>query len=139
VLRFNHVCCLRTVAASQDWHILYLNFCYEKLGAPIRKHLQVVREAACTIGYVASPEFARKVLREVKRANRHLRTPVIDWLYSDLMQHWEIAAYVTVPRLVNLTSVASTMDYAAASANLTEWDKWWGLGRRLRGFHSKLK
>jgi hypothetical protein len=135
-----HLCLLpRIVAALQDWDILYLNFCYEKLGAPIGNHLRVVKEAACTLGYVASPKFARKALREVRRANMHLRTPVIDWLYSDLIQHWEVAAYVTVPRLANHTSFSSTMDYADGAASLTDWDKWWGLGRRLRGFHDTLQ
>ncbi|KAF6254370.1 hypothetical protein COO60DRAFT_1627904 [Scenedesmus sp. NREL 46B-D3] len=105
--------------STQDWDVFYLNVCFGTNGKAISDHVTILRGGFCTLGYVATPKFAHKVLSSVKHANRHLRTPVVDLLYNDLVQHWEVAAYVATPQLADFSSGPSTMNYADGQANLT--------------------
>jgi hypothetical protein len=103
--------------------------CFQTEGRAVSPHVTVIRRGSCTLGYVATPRFAHKVLSAIRTANWHLRTPVVDWLYSDLIEHWEVAAYITKPPLLQFTSTPSTMNYSDMLTNVTERDLWW-MGRR---------
>jgi hypothetical protein len=128
----SHICCL-PAPLLQDWDILFLNMCYDGRGPAVGAHVKIAKKSLCTLGYVATPGFAHKVLSEVKRANLHLRTPVVDLLFCDLTEHWEVAAYVAAPPLANFSSVKSTMNYEDMWSNLTAWDHFWLGRRRLHG------
>uniref|UniRef100_A0A383VT41 Glycosyl transferase family 25 domain-containing protein n=1 Tax=Tetradesmus obliquus TaxID=3088 RepID=A0A383VT41_TETOB len=118
-------------ALAQDWDVLYVDTCTEKRGAVLGDHVRVARQALCTLGYIATPRFARKALAQVRTSNLRLRTPFVDLLYANMIEHLEVAGYVAAPPLAGFSSAKSTMDYAAAFANLTEWDKWVMGWRRL--------
>ncbi|WIA23889.1 hypothetical protein OEZ85_013539 [Tetradesmus obliquus] len=126
---------IRVLAAlqelPQDWDVLYVDTCTEKRGAVLGDHVRVARQALCTLGYIATPRFARKALAQVRTSNLRLRTPFVDLLYANMIEHLEVAGYVAAPPLAGFSSAQSTMDYAAAYANLTDWDKWVMGWRRL--------
>lgn len=68
----------------QDWELLYLNGCWPQhgcCGRNITQHVAVVREIWCTIGYVATPHFARKILAALTAAHWIGVTPIVDLFY----------------------------------------------------------
>lgn len=86
--------------------MLYLNACFMQLGVQIRAHLKVVRNAYCTLAYVAKPSFAKKILKQVKWAHHFGVTPVIDLLFS-VSHHVSI---VLCHHLYRICHVCTIMD-----------------------------
>jgi hypothetical protein len=66
----NQVCILWCVlnkpfcrVAPQDWDVLYLDATSTQHGRAVSPHVVAIRWTAGTVGYVATPSFARTVLR----------------------------------------------------------------------------
>ena len=101
-----------------DWDVLYLNTCdgidarnrYHSWGqraGPLARHL---RQATCTVGYLARYTMAAKVLRHVAfRAGGPL-----DLVYTDMLREGALNGYVADPPLCGWTAQAknSTVDSA---------------------------
>jgi hypothetical protein len=66
------------------------------------------------------------VLSAVKQANLRLHTPIVDIMYCNLIERWEVAGYVAAPPLALFSAgVKSTLQYAEEAANLTVWERRW--------------
>lgn len=123
----------------EDWDVLYPAMCWEEVGATIRGRVQIVKGGACTLGYLASPRFANAVLAELRRTKSLRRGPVVDGLYQDLFKHWEVAAYITTPRLLERHDVPSELSYREREANLTEDEVMWVTLHEGTGAWTSLK
>lgn len=91
------------------------------------------------MGYLASPRFANAVLAELRRTKSLRRGPVVDGLYQDLFKHWEVAAYITTPRLLERHDVPSELSYREREANLTEDEVMWVTLHEGTGAWTSLK
>lgn len=55
---------------------------------------------------------------------------------QNMMEHWEVNAYISNPALVQFTDSPTLIAYEKAAENVTDWEKWW-MGRRLAGWHTR--
>eukprot|EP00878_Enallax_costatus_P016816 GHUV01017649.1.p1 GENE.GHUV01017649.1~~GHUV01017649.1.p1 ORF type:complete len:252 (+),score=29.70 GHUV01017649.1:221-976(+) len=115
----------------QDWEVLYLYSCYNTVGGKVGAGVSVLRAGVCTLGYIATPQFAAKVLKAVKDNLVAGSADNVDQMYQMLIRAHGVQAYICEPALLNIKGgVQSTVDYDKKHHNVSEWEKQF-VARRL--------